>query len=248
MFSMVFDGLQTDLFAVPEPYLESTYAFMSFNDLGNLLGRICRRFNLTWGEHGLSYVFRRTDNDRYAQDLPITQDFARVCAFLGLDHGAWLAGFPTLTSLFEWTVASPYFSVAPYLDDRVRSTLARRIDDRPTIVQFVAFLRDRGIDRRPELADKASYADTIAAAFPEADLPGQLAAERDREARAVTAAAKFSGKLVMRLRPELTGKALGELIVAFKRSVAPDGDGFEAWVLATPADEIERRLAAFTLD
>src|SRR5262245_24319907 len=68
VFSTAFDGLQTDFFAVPAQYLDSTYVFMSFNDLGNLLGRMCRRFNLKWGEHGLSYVFRRASSDHYVAD------------------------------------------------------------------------------------------------------------------------------------------------------------------------------------
>jgi hypothetical protein len=236
VYSTSCDGLQTDFFAVPARFVESTYDFMSFNDLGNLLGRICRRFNLKWGEEGLSYVFRRTTDDHYKADLPITQDFARVCGFLGLDHAAWVAGFPTLRSVHEWVIASPYFSVAPYLDDQ---TGTRK--DRPTIATFVELLRERGITARPEFADRTSYVAMISAAFPDAHLDDQLAAEHAKEARAKALAAKFNGALVMRLRPELSGKALGEFIVAFKRSF-PD---FEAFLLETPAEEIERRIVAF---
>jgi hypothetical protein len=240
VFSTVFRGLQTDFFAVDPRYLESTYDFMSFNDLGNLLGRIVRRFDLKWGEHGLAYVFRRAGDDHYKADLPVTQDFAKVCAFLGLDHAAWRAGFPTLTALFEWVIASPYFSVAPYLDEDAGPIL-RRTRDRPTIARFVAWLGERGVTARPALADRATYLPQIAAAFPEADLPAQIAVEREREARVAAIAARFNGRLVMELRPELAGKALGEFIVAFKHSV-PD---FEAFVLATPADELARLIRAF---
>jgi hypothetical protein len=244
VYSTAFRGLQTDFFAVPARFLDSTYDFMSFNDLGNLLGRIVRRFDLKWGEEGLAYVFRRASDDHYRADLPITQDFARVCAFLGLDHAAWVTGFPTLTSLYEWVIASPYFSVAPYLDDATTGTLAQRSKDRPTIIKFVEFLRARGIAARPAFAERGTYAPQIAAAFPEADLPAQLAAEHAKEARAKALAARFSGALVMRLRPELSGKALGEFIVAFKRALAGDG-AFDDAVLATPPDELERRIAAF---
>ena len=240
VFSTAFRGLQTDFFAVPEAYFESTYAFMSFNDLGNLLGRICRRFNLKWGERGLEYVFRRDGDDHYKADLPVTQDFARVCAFLELDHAVWVRGFPTLVGLYEWVIACPYFSVAPYLDEQ-EGTIAER-KDRPTIQRFVDFLRERGITARPAFDDKHAYVDRIAAAFPEARLHDQIAAERVEEARVKELAAKFNGQLVMQLRPELAGKALGEFIVAFKRSV---GD-FEAFVLATSADEIARRIREFS--
>jgi hypothetical protein len=239
VFSTAFRGLQTDFFAVPEPYFESTYAFMSFNDLGNLLGRICRRFNLKWGERGLEYVFRRAHDDHYKADLPVTQDFARVCAFLQLDHAVWVEGFPTLIGLYEWVVACPYFSVVPYLDED-HGTIAQR-KDRPTIAKFVEFLQARGITARPAFEDKHAYVEPIAAAFPEARLPEQIAAERRKEARARDLAARFNGQLVMQLRPELAGKALGEFIVAFKKSV----DDFEAFVLATSADDLAQRIREF---
>jgi hypothetical protein len=81
----------------------------------------------------------------------------------------------------------------------------------------------------------------VMAAFPEADLPGQIAREQAAEARQAELAAKFSGKRVMRLVPGLEGKALGELMVRFKGST-PD---FEEWILATPEDEIDAAIRAF---
>jgi hypothetical protein len=47
----------------------------------------------------------------------------------------------------------------------------------------------------------------------------------------------------MRLVPGLEGKALGELIVRLKASM-PD---FEAWVLATPQEEIDATVRAFAV-
>ena len=239
VFSTVFRGLQTDFFAVPPEFLESTYDFMSFNDLGNLIGRMCRRFELKWGEQGLSYVFRRQTAENYVVDIPVTQDFARVCAFLGLDHAAWARGFGTLVELYEWVIASPYFSVVPYLDDP-----GKEGRDRPTIARFCEFLRERKISARPEFADRKSYVERVAGAFPEARLLERLAAERAAEARAAKVAAKWNGGLVMRLRPE-RDQALGALIKAFKRSIAPTDIAFDAWVLATPSSDIERRIVEF---
>jgi hypothetical protein len=45
----------------------------------------------------------------------------------------------------------------------------------------------------------------------------------------------------MRLLPGLEGKALGELIQRFKASF----EDFDAWLLAAPDDEIDRRILAF---
>jgi hypothetical protein len=238
-FSTVYRGLQTDFFLVPERYLESTYTFMSFNDLGNFIGRICRRFDLKYGERGLGYVYRRAHGN-YVAELDVTQDFARICAFLGLDHAAFVEGFGSLTEVFDWVIASPYFSVAPYLDE-TDSNLRRRGKERTTVARFIAYLRDRGVDKRVAFEDRKSYLPLVTAAFPEADLAAQIERERAAEERQANIDAKFSGKRVMRLVPGLEGKALGELIQRFKASF----DDFEGWLLATPEDEIDRRIRAF---
>ncbi|MFT3770336.1 MAG: hypothetical protein QM820_33325 [Minicystis sp.] len=239
VLSTVFRGLQTDFFTVPEEDLDSTYTFMCFNDLGNFIGRICRRFDLKYGERGLIYVYRRADGN-YLVELPITRDFARICGFLGLDHAAFVAGFASLPAMFEWVIASPHFSVAPYLDE-TDSNLRRRGRERTTVARFIDYLRERGVDKRPVFADRRSYLPMVMEAFPDADLAGRIERERAAEAQQAEVAAKFSGKRVMRLVPGLEGKALGELIQRFKASF-PD---FEAWVLATPEDEIDRHIRAF---
>lgn len=228
VFSTVFRGLQTDFFRVDD--LETAWTFMSFNDLGNFIGRICHRFNLKYGEQGLSYVYR---DGNYVRDLELTRDFARTCAFLGLDHAKWVAGFATLPEMFDWMIASRWFSVAPYLDE---STSELRSRGRTTVTRFIEYLRSRGVDRRVAYEEREAYLPMIRAEFP--NLAPQLERERAAEARRHAVAAKFSGQLVMRLRPELQGRELGEFIMAFKASI-PD---FEAWVLSTPAEEIERRI------
>lgn len=239
VFSTVYRGLQTDFFTVDERYLDSAYAFMCFNDLGNFIGRICRRFDLKYGEHGLVFVYRHATGNRQVE-LEVTRDFARVCGFLGLDYAAWCRGFASLREVFDWVIASPYFSVVPYLDE-VDSNLRRRGRERTTVARFMAYLREEGIDKRVDFADRRSYLSMVAAAFPEADLEAQIARARAEEARQAEIHAKFNGKRVMRLLPGLEGKALGELIQRFKRSF----DDFDAWVLATPQEEIERRIQTF---
>jgi hypothetical protein len=239
VFSTVYRGLQTDFFTMPERDLESAYTFMCFNDLGNFIGRICRRFDLKYGERGLVYVYRRAGGN-YQVDLEVTRDFARICGFLGLDHAAWRAGFANLPEMFEWVIASPYFSVAPYLDD-AGSNLSRRGRDRTTVARFIAYLQERGVDKRVAFEDRGSYLPVVMAAFPEADLGAQIERERAAEARHAEVCARFSGKRVMRLVPGLEGRALGDFIRDFKGSF----EDFEGWLLATPEAEIDRRILAF---
>ena len=237
VYSTAYRGLQTDFFTVPAEYLDTQYDFMSFNDVGNFIGRICRRFELKWGERGLAYVYRRADGN-YKADLELTGEFGPVCAFLGLDHAQWQAGFATLEAVFDWVVASRYFSVAPYLD--LRGDLARRVQVRPNVQRFVSYLRERGIDRRCQFDERSAYLPLVIAAFPDADLASRIERERAAEARAVAVAARFNGKRVMQLVPGLAGEPLGEFIRAFRASF----DDFPGWVIATSQDEIDRAIVA----
>jgi hypothetical protein len=239
VYSTVYRGLQTDFFEIPERYLESAYAFMCFNDLGNFIGRICRRFDLKYGERGLGYVYRRARGNHQAE-LEVTRDFARICGFLGLDHAAWREGFASLPAMFDWVIASPYFSVTPYLDE-VGSNLARRARERTTVSAFIAYLQEKGVDKRATFDDRRSYLPLILRTFPEARLDEQIERERADEERATALAARFSGKRVMRLLPGLEGKALGEMIQRFRESF----DDFDGWLLAATDDEIDRRIVAF---
>lgn len=239
VFSTNFRGLQTDFFMVPKEELETTYTFMSFNDLGNFIGRICRRFDLKYGERGLEYVYRRA-NGNYVANLSVSRDFRETCAFLGLDYDAFEKGFAALEDVFDWVIASPYFTVAPYLDETT-SNLQKRVADRTTVARFVEYLRARGIEKRTELEDRRSYLDQVIHAFPRANLAEKIAQERKSEARNLAITKKFNGKRVMRLIPGLEGEQLGTLIRSFKASAAD----FEEWVLRTDENDIDARILEF---
>ncbi len=241
VFSMVYKGLQTDFFVVPERYLESTYTFMCFNDLGNFIGRMCRRFNLKYGEEGPSYVYRRHSNENYKVDLELSQDFKKICRFLDLDYASWKTGFDSLEDLYTWVIQSKYFSVAPYLDE-LRGHLKSREKERQTVTKFVVWLEQNNINHRPEFADCHSYLDMIIEAFPEANLSEQLQREMDLEKREIEINQKFNGRKVIRLFPHLEGKDLGAFIMAFKKSFLD----FEQFVLDSTEDAIDQKLIDFS--
>jgi hypothetical protein len=240
VFSTVYRNLQVDFFVTPEPYLESCYQFMSFNDLGNLIGKICRRFNLKYGEHGLAYVFRRQGDSHYKQDLQITTNFTRICEFLNLEYSVWKAGFADLEAMFEWVIASPYFSVAPYLQD-LDATLKKRQQHRTTVQKFVEFLGRNQITKIYDFEPRESYLERIVAFFPEANLGAQIRLEIEKETRASSFAAKFNGKIVSRLLPHLQGQALGAFIVGFKNSF----ERFEEFILEHDEATVATRILEF---
>lgn len=216
VYSTVVEQFQVDYFVRDAELLEATYNYLSFNDLGNLIGKIFRRLGLKYGEEGLHYVFRRESQPSYKRDLLISRDWPRILAFLELDVAAWQAGFDRLEDMFAWVVASPYFSIAPYeAQDR---TTERRARSRPTMARFIGWLEAEKITKRCDyLHGRDAYVYRIDAAFPEAELTQALAQERAREGEATALRSKFGGALV-REWIGLDGPQLGAFLRRFERA------------------------------
>ncbi|WP_373551296.1 hypothetical protein [Haliscomenobacter sp.] len=239
VFSTVYQNFQVDFFYREHRYFDSTYNYLSFNDVGNILGKIFKRFNLKYGEQGLQYVFRRADG-HFQKDLEVSQDFQRIFAFLQLDYAHWVRGFDTLDELFRWVTASPYFSIQPYQEQD--ATTSQRIKERTTMRRFVQWLEEKGVLQKFEFeADRDVYLPMIAAFFPEGHLLEKIELERQREAYVLRLREKYSGQVIMRLFPDLQGKALGD----FMRSFEAQWADHEAVLAAMEPSEIVEQLSRF---
>ena len=236
VFSTVYSDFQVDYFTTSDEFFASTYNYLSFNDLGNLIGKICRRFNLKYGEKGLAYVYRR-ELGNYKKDLTVTTDFKEISNFLKLDYHKWKKGFNNLEEIYQWTIASPYFSVEPYLE---RSTaLNNRIKNRPTIQKFIEYIEKNNVTKTYKyLENRAEYIPLIDRSFPKANLVESIQREKIEEEITKQIIAKFSGKLVMKLIPKLQAKELGEFIVSFKNQF----EDFQKFILENSQEKIDRQI------
>ena len=214
VFSTVYRNFQVDYFMRNHRYFESTYHFLCFNDIGNLVGKIFKRFNLKYGEQGLQYVFRRADN-HYHKDLGVSLDIQKIFGFLKLDFDKWQQGFASKTEMFDWVVACPYFSVAPY--EKLSKKMEQRLKERPTIQAFMEYLEQHKVTQTYDFAEnRDEYLPMIDAYFPEANLPRFIEQEKEREKFILAIKSKYNGRIIMALFPELEGKALGTFMVAFQ--------------------------------
>lgn len=219
VWASVYREFQVDYFVRATELLDSTASYLAFNDLGNLVGKMFKRLGCKYGETGLLYVFRRDSQQSYKKELLLSRDWTRILGFLGLDVAHWEQGFTMLEEMFAWVVASPWFSVTPYVD-RDRSTQKRK--NRPTMQRFVAWLEAEKIVQRVEFRpERDAYVPELAAAFPEVGLEAALAEERQAEADASALRAKFSGALV-REWTGLDGKELGGFMRRFREAHPAD--------------------------
>jgi hypothetical protein len=213
--SMLYRNFQTDVFLVGTNKLETANNFMSYNILGNLIGRIYHKFNLRYGEEGLHYVLRGYNN-HISKEVLVSRDMKDMLTFLGLSYERWLLGFDEVEEIFEYVMTSKYFCSNSY--DLKYFNVQKRANERPDFNKFLDYLHERNIDKNyPFFKNKDIYIEEIDSFF-KTDLREKYDAHVEKQKILEEVSKKFNGKIVMDLIPELTGKELGDFIGSYKES------------------------------
>lgn len=134
---------QVDFIHVPGEVKEFALGYFSYNDLGNLVGRVAHRMGLKFGHDGLWCMIR--EGDYVVEDLLITLDFEKALAFLGYPLPRE-GQFDTLEDVFLYVTQSEYFHRDMYPLEH-RNAKARMRDRKRATYQ--AFLR--WLEERPEI-------------------------------------------------------------------------------------------------
>lgn len=239
--SFEYQNFQIDLIFVEPEEFEVAGIYFSFNDLGNLMGRVAHKFGLKYGFQGLTSPVK-DDKGNSVTDLLLSRDPAPIFDFLGFDFARYQQGFQTLEEIFEYVINSHYFDYRLFDLENLNTINRTRNRKRKTYNLFLAYLEQHNITKSYEFnPDKTSYLPWIADAFPQASLYERLKEVRLDLERRRALAAKFNGQIVMELFPTLNGKALGDFIVRFKKQY-PD---FEQFVGAASPAQIVAELLDF---
>lgn len=137
VLSFEYAGKQIDIILTkPEDY-DIAYIYFSFNDLGNLMGRIAHKMGFKYGHDGLWYVLR--DGDRVISNILVSKDARSIFEFLGYDFDRYLKGFDTLEEIFEYVVDNAYFSPEIYKFDNRNHHSRVRDRKRTSYMKFLAY-------------------------------------------------------------------------------------------------------------
>lgn len=237
--STLYMDFQVDFFTVGEGRFESTYNFMSYNILGNLLGRIFHKFNLKYGEDGLKYVLRGFNN-HISKEIMLTRDIRKSLDFLELDYMRWVQGFDTLEDIFEYVISCKYFCSNSYLNDYFN--VRKRASERPDFNKFLDYLHERNIDKNfPFSKDKSVYIPMIESYFPESKLAKRVKTHQELQIKLQKISEKFNGRVVMSLL-NYEGEVLGRFIGMFKSFY---GSKFDDLILNSTQEAINNAIINF---
>ncbi len=204
---------QIDLInAKPEIY-QASIDYFSWNDLGNLVGRIAHKLGFKYGHDGLSLVLR--DGTHQFAVIPVSTDTRMIYSLLGFDYNRYLEGFDTVEDIYAFVTTSKYFNADIYNLDNRNHTARVRDRKRPVYTGFLEWLEKHpgDLNRYEFPQDKLDNLDMLFKVFPGVEREYlQKWAELDHSKYVKT---RFNALLVT----ELTGREredLGRYMAEFK--------------------------------
>ena len=235
------DGtVQVDLITQKPENYETSINYYSYNDLGNICGRVAHRLGFKLGHEGLSLVLR--DDTYQFACIMVSKEYSTILRFLGYDSAAFFAGFDELVDIFAYAASSPFFNKNIYAYENRNHISRTRDKKRLSYRGFLDYINTRsGLPSYPyesmsELGGRVIKTEFLERAyqfFP--DLKEKYdVAMLDHEKHNIFKT-KFNGSLVSALT-SLTGKELGGLMTQLRKEMGSDQLN---WVLEHSESEIK---------
>lgn len=151
---------QIDFISVKWAVYDFALNYFSYNDLGNLLGRVARSVGLKLGHDGLWYIQRAPDNDSIVlKEHLITSDWQEALEILGYSYREYCLGFDSLEDVFKYVMSSPYYNFNKF-DLSQRNAKARIRDaKRPNYHAFLEYAQKN--PKTNEIPSKSEFLNTL---------------------------------------------------------------------------------------
>lgn len=140
VMSILFEELQVDIIPMSREDFDTAHLYYSYNDLGNLMGKLFHKFGLKYGHRGLTYPMRFGDNQY--DEIMVSKDGGEIFRFLGLSYTRFCQGFDELEDIFKYVMSSKYFSPEPYQYENLNHTNRIRDRKRTTYHGFLEYVKN----------------------------------------------------------------------------------------------------------
>lgn len=207
VISFNFKDLQVDLIHTPAIFFDYASNYFAWNDQGNLVGRIAKKFGLKHGHDGLYLPIR--DGDQVFTEILLTTSYLRSLAWLGFNTDQFIQGFDNLVDIFDWVAENPFYNPDFYKLEYLNHAAKIRDRKRSTYNAFLEYgaeLESTGKQFWKPLAVRSEYLPQIFEEFPHALTEYDEAMRKLATVRYVRS--RFNGNIVSELTG-FEGKHLG---------------------------------------
>jgi hypothetical protein len=217
VWSFNVEDLQIDLITTSEANYEIYFTFLCWGDLSMTMGRVSRLWDLKYGIEGLEFPMRDPETNHVMHTIPISKNPRKIFEFMGYSFDRWLEGFTNAVTLREYLFSSPRIHKG-FLDARSSNTKHYKRDfSRKMYSEWFAWFQ-ANLDKFPEEAalpmpkttdEKLTYVENV---FPESNLRAEYNRLQKEMTDNILARDKFSGRHMMSLFPDVTGRKFGALM------------------------------------
>lgn len=220
VLSIKYEELQIDFIITPKEYYHVALNYFSWNDLGNLIGRIYHKLGFKYGHDGLWYILRDPDNsDHMIKAIPVSLDIDDMLNFIGLERPSLFGGFDSPVEIWDYVISSPFFDEKIYAYENLNAENRVRNRKRTMYQGFLDYVNNHeikgnfsfeGIDKKTFLPFAFSYFPGFRNEYEKAMY--------EFYARKQIMAEKFNGARISEIT-ELTGKELGKLMCSLRAEI-----------------------------
>ena len=238
-YSFDYKEIQVDVITTIGAHYASNLMYLSYNDLGNMIGRLAHPFGLKYGQEGLWYEYYDLSGHNLGK-IPVSKDFRKIYDFLQLDYSRWEQGFDKLEDIFEFVASSIYFDWRQYQMETLNHINRERNLKRKSYMSLLDWIETNGKKQEYEFKpNKNDYVNFIDDNFPEANLPTEIRRLEYEKAKKLYIQSKFNGTKISR-KFGLFGPELGKAIVGYKKFVKDSygipSEHFDEWIFVGDED------------
>lgn len=249
--SFDYKEIQIDFILTTPENWEISQIFFSYNDLGNLQGKIAHRFGLKYGYDGLKIAYyTKDDKIKKLDNIYISRDARKIFQFLGFDYDRYLLGFDNLNDIFDYVIDSKYFDPEVFKMEHLNNIDRSRNKKRANYQIFLDYIKDKSAKTKwINGEDKSKYVDEIHDFFnPPFNLKSKISELEEKEKLRREIKSKFNGNLIMEWVPEYKGNRLGKIMLAFSQYIEKEHKSFDEWLSLQTDENIKKQFLKFSKD
>lgn len=211
--SFLYENVQVDLIVIKRMNMEVSALFYDWNDLGNMIGRLCKHHRCKLKPTGLYFAYYDSeDKSKKIGEYFLTSDTKDILDFIGLDYSKYKKGFDTFNEMFKFVQDSKYFNKRFFVSREFNNHNALKRDNhRQVFLKLLDYIEENGIVDseivRPSLQDTIDMLDSR---YP-VELKQRIERDVARMEIYKKISSKWNGHLFMSITG-LQGKELGSFV------------------------------------
>lgn len=208
VISVLYKGFQIDFITISESKFEIASDYYTYADLSCIIGRLFKKYNITFGIDGLVYEHDTKFNTHFRNigKIKITDDFSKILELINLDYNKYLTGFNNRSELLDYVskcmIYNPdFFNTTKKHEEKIEKLFTEcKKYNNINCVSIEMFYKK------------------IELSFPELKFLENIEKIKQKEISIKINSEKFNGNIILQALPDINKFKLSLFIVDFKKS------------------------------